>query len=149
MTDKSWPFNPQRLSLVVELRDKGSLTGLHFMGMSQSGKRRLSPSFHQYNSILQSIDYRRGYDKAAQRRLIRHAARCWYFVVKGMVKEDGIAWALGSLDNLYLDQGNQGKDEETQGKEKALGPAGHWVWKLTPGAPMHQRLSHIINSVKV
>ena len=38
-----------------------------------------------------------------QRRLIRHAVRCWYFVEKGIISEDGIAWVLGSLGNLYLD----------------------------------------------
>ena len=47
-------------------------------------------------------------DKAAreawvtQRRLIRHAVKCWYFVEKGIISEDGIAWVLGPLGNLYL-----------------------------------------------
>ena len=38
-----------------------------------------------------------------QRRLIRHAVRCWYFVEKGIISKDGIVWVLGSLGNLYLD----------------------------------------------
>jgi tetratricopeptide (TPR) repeat protein len=61
-----------------------------------------------------------------QRRLIRHAARCWYFVSNGVVNEDGIAWVLGSLGNLYSDQGKLNEAEKMyeralQGKEKVLG----------------------------
>ena len=56
---------------------------------------------------------------------------------QGMVKEDDIAWARDPLDNLYLDQGNQGEAKKMQGTEKPLGPAGHLVWKLTLDAPMH------------
>jgi hypothetical protein len=61
-----------------------------------------------------------------QRRLIRHAVRCWYFVEKGMISEDGIAWVLGSLGNLYANQDKLGEAEKMyeralQGYEKALG----------------------------
>ena len=62
-----------------------------------------------------------------QRRLIRHVVRCCYFVEKGMISEDGIAWVLGSLGNLYTDQDKLGEAEKMyeralQGSEKALGP---------------------------
>jgi tetratricopeptide (TPR) repeat protein len=62
-----------------------------------------------------------------QRRLIRHAVRCWYFVENGMISEDGIAWVLDSLGNLYSDLGKLGEAEKMykralQGREKALGP---------------------------
>jgi hypothetical protein len=62
-----------------------------------------------------------------QRRLIRHAVRCWYFIEKGIISEDGIAWVLGSLGNLYLDQDKLGEAEKMyeralQGYEKALDP---------------------------
>jgi len=65
--------------------------------------------------------------EVTQRRLLRHAARCWQFVVDGMVSEDGVAWVLGSLGNLHSDQGKLGEAEKMykralQGKEKALGP---------------------------
>jgi tetratricopeptide (TPR) repeat protein len=61
-----------------------------------------------------------------QRRLVRHAVRCWYVVESGMVNEDGIAWVLDSLGNLYLDQGKLGEAEKMferalQGREKVLG----------------------------
>jgi tetratricopeptide (TPR) repeat protein len=62
-----------------------------------------------------------------QRRLIRHAARCWDMMVKGVVKEDDIKWVLHSLGYLYSDQGHLDKAEEMyvralQGYEKAWGP---------------------------
>src|SRR6266480_2307421 len=47
-----------------------------------------------------------------RKRLFRHATRCWHFVVNGMVSEDGIAWVLGSLGNLYSDQGELGEAEK-------------------------------------
>jgi hypothetical protein len=47
-----------------------------------------------------------------QRRLIRHAARCWDMVVKGVVKKDDIAGALYSLDYLYSDLENLGEAEK-------------------------------------
>lgn len=61
-----------------------------------------------------------------QRRFIQHAVRCWYFVENGMISEDGIAWVLLSLGNLYLDQDKLGEAEQMyeralQGYEKALG----------------------------
>jgi tetratricopeptide (TPR) repeat protein len=44
-----------------------------------------------------------------------------------MISEDGIAWVLGSLGNLYLDQDKLGEAEKIyqhalQGNEKAIGP---------------------------
>ena len=64
---------------------------------------------------------------ATQRRLVRHTARCWSFVVDGGVSEDGLAWALGTFGNLYSDQGKMDEAEKMyqralQGKEKAWGP---------------------------
>ena len=62
-----------------------------------------------------------------QYRLIRHAARCWDMVVKGMVKEEGVAWVLHSLGDLYSDWGKMDEAEKMyrralQGNEKAWGP---------------------------
>ena len=56
-----------------------------------------------------------------QNRLIRHAARCWDMVVKGMVKEDGIAWVLHSLGGK-MDEAEKMYQRALQGKEKAWGP---------------------------
>ncbi len=44
-----------------------------------------------------------------QRRLIRHAAICWYLVINRMMEENGIAWVLGSLSNLCSDQSKLGE----------------------------------------
>ena len=62
-----------------------------------------------------------------QRRLIRHAARCWSFVVNCMVGEDDIAWVLQSFGILYYSQGKLIEAEEMyqralRGYEKAWGP---------------------------
>jgi tetratricopeptide (TPR) repeat protein len=62
-----------------------------------------------------------------QRRLIRHAARCWDTVAKGAVKEDGIAGILHSLGYLYSEWGKLEEAEKMyqralQGYEKAWGP---------------------------
>lgn len=38
-----------------------------------------------------------------QRRLILHAAQCWDAVVRGIMKDDKVAWALHSLGDLYSD----------------------------------------------
>ncbi|KAF2804401.1 tetratricopeptide repeat domain-containing protein [Mytilinidion resinicola] len=62
-----------------------------------------------------------------QRRLIRHAAKCWSSVVNHVVGEDGIEWALYSFGYLYADQGKLIEAEEMyqralQGYEKAWGP---------------------------
>jgi tetratricopeptide (TPR) repeat protein len=64
---------------------------------------------------------------AIQRRLLRHAARCWSFVENGMVDDNGRAWALHCLGYLFAQQGRYGDAEKMfqralQGKEKALGP---------------------------
>jgi tetratricopeptide (TPR) repeat protein len=47
-------------------------------------------------------------------------------VENGIINDDGIAWVLGSLGNLYLAQGKLGEAEKMyeralQGYEKALG----------------------------
>ena len=62
-----------------------------------------------------------------QRRLVQHAARCWYFVSTGLVKVAGIEWTLHSLGKLYHRQGKLGEAEEVcqralQETEKAWGP---------------------------
>jgi tetratricopeptide (TPR) repeat protein len=62
-----------------------------------------------------------------QNRLIRHAARCWDMVVKGVVKEDEIAWVLRSLADLYSDWGKLDEAEKIyqralQEYEKVWGP---------------------------
>ncbi|ORX95173.1 hypothetical protein BCR34DRAFT_498675 [Clohesyomyces aquaticus] len=64
---------------------------------------------------------------AIQRRLLRHAARCWSFVQNGMVDDDGRAWALHSLGYLYAQQGKYGDAEKMfqralHGEERASGP---------------------------
>lgn len=62
-----------------------------------------------------------------QNRLIRHAARCWDMVVKGVVKGDAIADLIHSQGRLYADQGKLDEAEKMyqralQGKERAWGP---------------------------
>lgn len=64
---------------------------------------------------------------AIQRRLLRHAARCWSFVVNGMVDEDSRAWALHCLGYLYAEQGKHDQAEELyrralRSKKRVLGP---------------------------
>ncbi|KAH8587304.1 P-loop containing nucleoside triphosphate hydrolase protein [Bisporella sp. PMI_857] len=61
-----------------------------------------------------------------QRRLLQHAARCSYIVVKGLVADDGMDWAYYNLGLLYADQGKLAEAESMYeralaGKEKALG----------------------------
>ena len=62
-----------------------------------------------------------------ERRLARHAARCWYLLSNGLVRDEGLEWALGSLANLYYRQGKLDEAEKMyqralQGYEKAWGP---------------------------
>jgi tetratricopeptide (TPR) repeat protein len=62
-----------------------------------------------------------------QRRLLQHAARCWYLVSKDLVRDEGMEWALGSLGNLCTNQGKLDEAEKMyqralQGMEKVLGP---------------------------
>ena len=62
-----------------------------------------------------------------QRRLVGHAARCWYLLLNGLIRDEGLEWALGSLVNLYADQGKLEEAEKMyqralQGYEKVLGP---------------------------
>jgi tetratricopeptide (TPR) repeat protein len=62
-----------------------------------------------------------------QNRLIRHAARCWDMLVKGLVKENDIEWVLHSLGDLYLDWGKLDEAEKIylralRGYEKTYGP---------------------------
>jgi tetratricopeptide (TPR) repeat protein len=64
--------------------------------------------------------------RVTQRQLIRHAARCWYFVENGVVSENSIAWVLGSLSILYWNQGRLSEAEKIyeralRGYEKTLG----------------------------
>jgi len=62
-----------------------------------------------------------------RRRLIRHAARCWSFVVHGIMDEEGRNWVLNSFGDLYSDLGRLNEAKEMyqralQGYEKAWGP---------------------------
>ncbi|KAH8600126.1 kinesin light chain [Bisporella sp. PMI_857] len=61
-----------------------------------------------------------------QRRLLQHAARCSYIVVKGLVADDGMDWAYYNLGHLYADQGKLAEagsmyERALAGYEKALG----------------------------
>jgi tetratricopeptide (TPR) repeat protein len=61
-----------------------------------------------------------------QRRLVQHAARCSYFISKGLVQEESVEWALYSLGFLYSDQGKLVEAETMyqralQGYENAWG----------------------------
>ena len=61
-----------------------------------------------------------------ERRLLQHAARCSYMVLKGLVSEDGMDWVYHTLGNLYLHQGKLAAAEQMyeralRGFEKALG----------------------------
>ena len=40
-----------------------------------------------------------------QRRLLQHAARCFYIVLNGLVIDNGMEWAYHNLGDLYSDQG--------------------------------------------
>ena len=40
-----------------------------------------------------------------QRRLLQHAARCFYIMLNGLVIDNGMEWAYHNLDDLYSDQG--------------------------------------------
>ncbi|RYO80968.1 hypothetical protein DL762_007374 [Monosporascus cannonballus] len=62
-----------------------------------------------------------------QRRLLQHAARCYYLLLNHMITNDGLDWAFHNLGLLYSDQGKLKEAEEMyqralQGCEKALGP---------------------------
>ena len=62
-----------------------------------------------------------------QRRLMRHVARCWRFVVDGGVDDNGREWSLHNFGNLYLGLGRLDEAEKMyqralQGFEKAWGP---------------------------
>jgi tetratricopeptide (TPR) repeat protein len=61
-----------------------------------------------------------------QRRLLGHTARCWDLVSHGVVRDEGLEWALGSLANLYcrqckLDEAEKMYVRALLGFEKALG----------------------------
>jgi tetratricopeptide (TPR) repeat protein len=62
-----------------------------------------------------------------QRRLLRHLARCWGFIVNGRLDEDGKDWILYNFGYVCSNQGQFDKAEKMylralQGKEKAWGP---------------------------
>jgi tetratricopeptide (TPR) repeat protein len=61
-----------------------------------------------------------------QRRLLQHAARCSYIIIKGLIADDGIEWASHQLGLLYSDQGKLAEaqsmyERALAGNEKALG----------------------------
>ena len=61
-----------------------------------------------------------------QRRLLRHACRCWEFVVDGRLDDDGKDWILHTFGHMHLDQGKHNEAEKMyqralQGHEKAWG----------------------------
>ncbi|PMD56971.1 uncharacterized protein K444DRAFT_565764 [Hyaloscypha bicolor E] len=62
-----------------------------------------------------------------QRRLLKHAARCSYMILSGVVTGVDIEWVCLHLGNLYQQQGKLSDAEKMylrarQGYEKALGP---------------------------
>ncbi|PSK60209.1 proteinral transcriptional corepressor ssn6 [Elsinoe australis] len=63
----------------------------------------------------------------SQHRLIKHAARCYFFVANDLLPQTGIGWALHSLGDFYADQGKLAEAEIMYEralvmKEKDLGP---------------------------
>jgi tetratricopeptide (TPR) repeat protein len=61
-----------------------------------------------------------------QRRLLRHAGRCWEFVVDGRLDDYGKDWILHRFGDMHLDQGKHNEAEKMyqralQGCEKAWG----------------------------
>jgi tetratricopeptide (TPR) repeat protein len=62
-----------------------------------------------------------------QRRLLRHAARCFQLISSGMTREDGMEFYMHSLGKLYSNQGKLNESETMhqqalQGFEKTLPP---------------------------
>jgi tetratricopeptide (TPR) repeat protein len=61
------------------------------------------------------------------RRLLKHATRCWDLVLSGLILDEGVEWALNNLGMLYrslgkLDDGEKVYCRALQGSEKVLGP---------------------------
>jgi tetratricopeptide (TPR) repeat protein len=62
-----------------------------------------------------------------RQRLMRHAVRCWGFVLDGTAEDSGREWALHNIGYMYSDVGRLAEAEKMyqralQGFEKALGP---------------------------
>jgi tetratricopeptide (TPR) repeat protein len=64
---------------------------------------------------------------STQRRLLRHANRCWGFISDGRLHDENKEWALHRFGNLYSDQGRYKEagamyQRALQGYERVIGP---------------------------